>query len=195
MAGALEVIQVVAEFIYLGQQIMNVYHAVSPSATADNEVVEDLTIKIDEAMTELQAELDGSLAGVSLRVINLSDNAELDLVSWPTFVGGAVGGAVGLPPGVAALVTFPTAALGVRGRKFICGASEAQNSDGVWEASFIASLESYASMIANPFPGDSSLNIWQFGTYNPTTGFNPFTGWQVGNVPAYQRRRKQGVGA
>lgn len=195
MASALDIIQVIAEMTYLGQQVMNVYHLLSSSAVSDSDVVTDVTTIIDGAYTNIDSILDGSLAPTSLRVLNLTQNEELDLISWPTFTGGTIALAVGLPPGVAALVTYPTNVLGVRGRKFIAGLTENANSDGVIEGAALTTLEDLAVLTSDPFLGTASGDPWSFCVVNEALQPRIITGYQLGNIWAYQRRRRQGTGS
>lgn len=195
MAGALDIIRVIAEMAYVGQQILNVYHVISPSPTADSLLIDDVAAWLDEAYGYVNAFQDNGYGYSSIRVLNLSDDSEIGVVDWPGLVGGSVSGATGLPSGVAALITQPTSTLGSRGRKFIAGISETYQSDSLWDPTFLTGLADMAAVISAPFIGLSSGNSWAPCVVSTGLIPRPITGYQVTNIPAYQRRRREGVGS
>lgn len=194
MAGALDVIRVIADMTLLGQSILNVYHMVSASSVPDDEVIQDAQVGLDDLYQLVNAEIDNQLSYNSIRVFNVTDNQDLGIHDWPTLVAGAAD-AQCLPLGVAALLTLPTSVPKVRGRKFFCGFSEGAQADGVWGSGVVDSLNDIGAFMLTPMLGDASGEFWRFGVPTSIGGFQLFASSLVGNIPAYQRRRKQGVGA
>lgn len=195
MASALDILQVTARMILLGQEVLNVYHLLVGENAPDGDLAQDITERLDNAHGEMATLQDGSMAFDSIRIINVTDNTEVGEFDWPSLVGGSVAGTVALPPGVAGVVTFTTTTMGSRGRKFIAGFTESDISDGVWEAGTLAAMADYAAYIATPFVGTESGVPLAFGVRTAAGLFRSFNGYTVTNIPGYQRRRKQGVGS
>ena len=101
-----------------------------------------------------------------------------------------------LPSGVAGLLTAYTAVSKVIGKKYLPGLSETSQTAGLWVIGVLAAmLQSGMAWIAPfnldpPSEGRMYPGVWSLkqGTHIG------FAGIAVRDVPAYQRRRKQGVG-
>ena len=102
-----------------------------------------------------------------------------------------------LPSGVAALITAYTYQSKTQGKKYFPGMSELAQTAGLWVAGVLAALansglawisgfDSIADPTSHWYPGVWSLKSLDFQSFSPVT--------IVRDVPAYQRRRKQGVG-
>jgi len=109
------------------------------------------------------------------------------------------GGSIGdpLPSGVAALITIGTDVSRVMAKKYLGGLSETGQTAGLWVAGVLTALASTALAWRNGWicthMTDTSLfpGVWSL----KTGGFKLLTGAaEVSDVPAYQRRRKAGVG-
>lgn len=102
-----------------------------------------------------------------------------------------------LPPGVAMLAFLPTGETRRQMRKFIPGLTEA--AIGAFGGFGSGTVSAIAAILADyllvPFVGTNGT--WQYGTYNGdrTPAFAQPTALNVSAIPAYQRRRKQGVGS
>jgi hypothetical protein len=103
-----------------------------------------------------------------------------------------------LPSGVAALVTAYTGTSKVVGKKYLPGLSELAQTAGLWVVGVLAAMLQSAVVWITPFALDPSSE----GTFYPgvwslkKAGFVGFvSSVATRDVPAYQRRRKQGVGA
>lgn len=101
-----------------------------------------------------------------------------------------------LPRGVAAFMKAPTTDPDVQGRKYIGGTSENDLFEGLYTAGIIANLVLFGGEWITPFIGvltAATITPGVWSTKNLT--FHPFRA-EVGilTIPAYQRRRKRGVG-
>jgi len=102
-----------------------------------------------------------------------------------------------LPSGVAALITWNTYVSKVQGKKYLPGLSEGSQTAGLWIATVLSHLASVAVQWISGFNGlTDSDSHWYPGVWSAKTlGFQSFgTAGQIPDVPAYQRRRKAGVG-
>lgn len=136
-----------------------------------------------------------------LTVYNKTQGTLVGSFAWDTS-GGWVGGATSdpLPQGVCALVTLPTNVSRRRGRKFFGGYTEGNNSSaGTWSAGAItrlANLGAYllGNQIISAVPGTTmQYGVVSEGLLGAFSFTVPTTGTPSA-VPAYQRRRRPGVG-
>lgn len=189
---ALDLIQIVVKGILLGQEVLNIYHAVSPNSILDSDAVADLFEQLEIAHNHLLVQQSTAMVYESMTFWNKTQDELMSIES--TSMAGTYNNDP-LPPGVAALVTFPTLVSKVRGRKFIPGFGEGNTTDGLFASSTLTDMSEYGAIIAAPFIGASSALPWEFGVPLTGGGFANFSSYIARNVPAYQRRRKQGVGA
>lgn len=193
MAGALDVIKVVARMAMLGQEILNVYHFISSDPVFDADVLDDLAQFMDDVYDTIDGVLVDNLSFVDLSITNETDGTDIGVVGWPALTVGAVGADMA-PTGIAGLVTLPTAFLGTRGRKFIPGISESNITDSVIIGAMVAFLQDYGDLLIAPFLGATSGEPWQYVVVDKDGFARVPTEAIVANIPAYQRRRKVGVG-
>jgi hypothetical protein len=98
---------------------------------------------------------------------------------------------------VAALITWNTYVSKVQGKKYFPGMSEGSQTAGLWIATVLSHLASVAVEWISGFNGlTDSDSHWYPGVWSlKTLSFQSFgTSGQIPDVPAYQRRRKAGVG-
>lgn len=193
MASALDIIQVVVEGALLAQRIMSVYQFVSADAVTDSQVIGDLTDRVQSDMYgTLTATLADNYVISNMEFKNLTTNTLMDVVTWTGDAFMAVGEL--LPLGIAGLVTANTGTPKVRGRKFIPAITENSCTDSLWTGATVTALTNFAAMYIGAFIGVESAAPWAPGVRSSSGIFRPFTEALVSNIPAYQRRRKQGVG-
>jgi len=114
----------------------------------------------------------------------------------PDFTSSGIGDP--LPSGVAALIDVYTFVSRVIGKKYIPGLQESCTTAGVWIAGVLSALADMASVWLLPFESLTGPNtLYVPGVYSTkTTSFQDFQAeTRIPNVPAYQRRRKAGVGS
>jgi len=103
-----------------------------------------------------------------------------------------------LPSGVAALVTAYTAISKVVGKKYFVGLSEAAQTAGLWVTGVLAAMLQSGIEWISPFLSSDTPpgSAWNPGVWSlKQAGFVTFaTALSTRDVPAYQRRRKAGVG-
>lgn len=192
MASENDVIKVTATMSYIGQTIQNVYHFGLGADQDDGFVIADLADLLEGAYTNLLPNLVDLLDFQSISFYNLTEDQNLGEYAWPSLTDGTATGE-GLPTGVAGLVTFPTLAPKTRGRKFIAGISETFQADGVLVGTVLTNLLAFgADLLGVQVGGFGTTGLW--GVVNALGTFFALQEALSTNVPAYQRRRKQGVG-
>jgi hypothetical protein len=183
-----------------GNIAQNVFNAVvtgggSPWADADVvadalEWVEDMYAHI---VTSLSDEIDGSQVQVYLYDSVDDDWDEVGTTAWVFNPSGATDQ---LPRGVAALINAKTQDPDVQGKKYVPGFTESSVADGLYTAGVITILGDFADEWLTGFVGGTSAADWQPGVWSVVdTVFRFATGVSIiPTIPAYQRRRKRGVG-
>lgn len=113
---------------------------------------------------------------------------------WPTLANGVVGGNE-VPPGVTILASFSTGISHVNLRKYFGNMPVALlDLPGLWNAASVGVVVGGVALMLVPFV--ATFGTWSYGYNSPKT-----LGWVVPNaavvtdVPAYQRRRRQGRGS
>lgn len=195
------IIKVVATMAWLDGNIsQNVFSAVitgtgGPYDEAD--IVSDALDWVEAMFLDLvlyqSDEIDGSQVQVYEYDSVDDDYDELGTVSWvynPTQTGDQ------LPRGVATLINCGTTDPDVQGKKYIAAATEANITDGLWLAVWLTKIALFADTWLTAFTGSTSGAAWQPGVWSPTnTNFYAANGnYTIPTIPAYQRRRKRGVG-
>lgn len=193
MASALDVFQVIVEGALLAQRILSVYQFILADTTPDADVVEDLSERMTDLYpTTLLATMADNYVLESLYIKNLTQNEDLGQVSWPGDQPSGTGEL--LPLGIAALITAPTALPGTRGRKFLPAMVEGNCTDSLWTSGLMTVLNAFGVAYISGFIGGTSGSAYAPGVLDKNGAFRGFIEALTTNVPAYQRRRKQGAG-
>lgn len=194
MTAPNDILQVVANMSLFGQQVLNVYHVASTGAHDDEDAVGDILVALSDLYLNIDEDLVDDLSFVSVVIKNITADADLGEFDWNDLTtGGQTGDA--LPTGVAGLITMPTARLKTRGRKFFPGFAEVNTTNGLFAGDAITDLTAAAAYLSSTFLGDFSGDPYAWGVVGSDSLFWPFLSAIVSNIPAYQRRRKQGVGS
>lgn len=193
MASALDVIQLIVEGYILAQRVLSVYEYIVTDATPDEDILEDFADQITAGYTTpFMAVMSDDLDFSSVYFKNMTSNTLMGQISWP---GDQPSGTVEpLPLGNSMLITAVTATPGTRGRKFLPGASEGNCNDTLWNTTTMNLLTTFGAWYIAPFIGVVSGSPYAPGVRDKNGIFRVFTEALVSNIPAYQRRRKQGVG-
>lgn len=151
---------------------------------------EDLFFNITGATSN---EMDGSMVQV-YEYDSIDD--DWDEVGSGAFTWNPVGAGDQLPRGVAALINLKTTDPDVSGKKYLGGMAEANADDGLWNVGVLADILSFAVDWYAGFVGTDSGADWAPGVWSPThTVFKlALPSVVIPTIPAYQRRRKRGVG-
>lgn len=190
----LDVVLVIAKMVIFGQEVLNVFHCSSTGDHPVDEAVIDITQKLDTIYATIDQSMANDLAFSSIVLKNLTQDFDMGEWEWPNLATGA-SATDPLPAGVAGLITLPTARLKTRGRKFLPGLTEGDTDNGVFNVTFFNEMVTFASHLTNTFIGVESGDPYAFGVVDSSQVFWPFVSAIVSNIPAYQRRRKQGVGS
>ena len=161
------------------------------------DVVDDMEDWLDDMYANLTVNVSNALDGSELRVY-VYDAVDDDYDEIGSGVWGWNPSNAGewLPLGVAALVNAKTTDADVSGKKYIAGMGVSEILQSKWDAAALAALVLYGVDWTTDFVGATSGANFEPGIWSPTrTAFIPFSGTEViPTFPAYQRRRKQGVG-
>jgi len=178
------------------EDVINAYQFryVGSGATDDATALDDLADFLDAVYTWIVATINVVVAFKHIRGANITQDTLLGISTWPALTAGTSAG-VPTPPGVAPLVEFPTNIPRVTLRKFGAPTSQAfVTAAGVYSTSLTGA---YASFVVALLAGyTTGIRSYEYGYLSPKTGtwLVPTVGL-VTNVPAYQRRRRQGRGA
>lgn len=100
-----------------------------------------------------------------------------------------------LPPGTAPLVTAKTTRPRGTAKKFLPPTTEARTDDGLFNAPFMGALTGFASRWLSEYTDpDKGIILEAVVWARDVGGAYSLLATRATNVPAYQRRRKQGVG-
>jgi hypothetical protein len=196
-----DVLRVVAILTWLDGNIMqNVFNSVISGTGGpfdDADIVADALEWVGDMFAfevgRISDECDGSEIRVYIRDNVDEDWDEVGSDAWtfdPTSATDM------LPRGVAGLINAKTLDPDVNGKKYVGGLTEDSSLDGLWSSGEIISLGNYGAEWVSNFTGGTSGASWVPGVWSPTrNNFFPFSGTIiVPTIPAYQRRRKRGVG-
>jgi len=178
------------------QDMIGVYQfrLISGDIASEADVLDDL-LSIGGAIVTIVRQLCNVLTvWRKIRAVNLTTNTLIGEADFTPNVAGSLTGDQ-VPYGVAALTTFPTYTPNVRLRKFLGGLdSGVLTASGKITAGGVADLADFVTLMLDPFT--ETNGTWQYGYLSPKTAgwVGPVSG-TVTNVPAYQRRRRQGTGS
>lgn len=173
--------------------VSNVYHFKNISAVnlSENEVLLDVETWLTGLVSELDDFMVDKISFVDYHVYNVTKDTPVGSGASPGTAGHVLTDA--LPSGVAALITLDTGVKKTIGKKFYGGCAEAQTTDGEWESAMMLILNGLMDYLFDT----QTLNLheWLPGSWNNVLNtFAPFIAGIVRSIPAYQRRRKAGVG-
>lgn len=197
-----DILRVVAIAAWLdGNLNMNVFNGVIGGTGGpydDGDIVADalawVNVIFANLTTSMSDELDGSEVAVYVYDSIDDDWDEVGTATW-TFNPSSAGSQ--LPRGVASLINARTTDPDVQGKKYLGGLTEGSVDDGLWNSAHITVMGALADDWVDLFTGATSGASWVPGVWSPTrTNFFAFSGSHIiPTTPAYQRRRKRGVGA
>jgi hypothetical protein len=180
--------------------MQNVFNAVvsgSGGPYSESEVVDDMEEWMDEIFANLAGRMSNEVDGSEVRVYVYDpvddDWDEIGTNAWsfdPTAAGEE------LPRGIASLINCKTADPDVNGKKYFGGFTETDSVDGLWDAGHLTAMGLTGLDWVTPFAGSTTGADFTPGVWSPTrTNFIQMSlQMVVPTIPAYQRRRKQGVG-
>lgn len=196
-----EILRIVATLVWTDGNIMqNVFNAVISGTGGpydESDIVDDAVTwcndMFDHLGTSIVNTVDGSQVQVYLYDSVDDDWDEVGADTWPF---NPTGTADQLARGVAALINAKTSDPDVSGKKYVGGLNEEMITDGLWTSAALVLLALYADQWLEPFVGGTSGADWVPGVWSVVDTVFRFatTDHIIPAVPAYQRRRKRGVG-
>jgi hypothetical protein len=196
-----DVLRVVAVLTWLDGEVMqNVFNATiggSGGPYDEDDIVDDALAWLGDMYANLVTvqsdEVDGSEVRVYVYDAVDDDWDEIGSDAWtynPTTASEQTA------RGVSGLINAKTTDPDVNGKKYVGGLTEGGLTDGVINAATLAQLALFAADWLTAFTGGTSGADWVPGIWSPTrTNFLAASGTLlIPAIPAYQRRRKQGVG-
>lgn len=196
-----DILRVVAVLNWTDGNIMqNVFNATiagSGGPFTDSDIVADAIAWINPMYVNLTAAVSENVDGSEVRVY-LYDavDDDWDEVGSTLWAWNPSATTDEIPRGVAALLNAKTTDPDVNGKKYFGGLTEPSATDGLWTAGVLSDLADWGSDWVGTFTGGTSGASWVPGIWSPTgTNFFAFSGTVIiPTIPAYQRRRKRGVG-
>lgn len=196
-----DILRIVATMVWTDGNVMqNVFNAVISGAGGpwDNEdVIGDALTWIETVYGNLTSwtvdEVDGSqIQGYKYDAVG-DDWDEFASENW---VWDPADNTEQLPRGAAALINLKTEDPDVSGKKYFGGATENSLVDGLWHSGYVTVLIAAGVDWVADFVGSETGASWAPGVWSPTNKafYNAGTVMVIPFVPAYQRRRKRGVG-
>lgn len=163
----------------------------------ESDVVDDMLDWVEamylNIVDRVSDELDGSEVRVYVYDSVDEDYDEVGSAVWtfnPTDVNSQS------PRGVAGLLNCKTSDPDVNGKKYLPGSTEAGVDEGLWSTAELVDYAAFAVDWVTGFVGATSGASFFPGVWSPTNlAYYSMSGTVIiPTIPAYQRRRKQGVG-
>lgn len=196
-----DILRVVAVLSWLdGDLLQNVFNVKVDGGGGpfdDADVVDDMTDWLDDMYANYVARMSDEINGSECRVYKW-DTGDLDWdeVGIDAFAFNPTVPDDQLPRGAALLINAKTINPDVSGKKYIGALTEAAVTDGLFTAGEIIAAAAFAVDWFTDFTGAASSADFDPGVWSPTREAF-FTMGDVAiipAIPAYQRRRKNGVG-
>lgn len=178
-----------------GNLIQNVFHMRNDSGlTLDNAtVLDDMHDWLSNMILQLDDIQVDSFDYESCRVYNVTTDEPVGEIGFAGPPHGTLADDP-MPSGVAALVTLDTGHKRALGKKFFGGLAETATTGGSFNGAFLADMAGVLAYLL----GVQSVNTHDYmpGSWRDVVNtFYPFISAVARAIPAYQRRRKTGVGA
>lgn len=195
------ILKVVATALWLDGNInQNVFTAVITNGGGpwdEADVVADALTWIELIYGNLTAAISDELDGSQIQVYEYdAGDDDFDEVGSDAWVWNPTNTDQQLPRGVAGLINAKSLNPDVSGKKYIGGMTEGNVTDGLWPGAVITMFGDVADDWGAPFVGSDTAADWAPVIWSPTNIIAyPMTEvYVVPAIPAYQRRRKRGVG-
>lgn len=196
-----DILRVVAVLSWLdGDILQNVFNVKIDSGTgpfAEADVIDDLVDWLDNMYANFNGPMSDEINGSECRVY-IWDTVGLDWdeVGIDAFVFDPVATMDQLPRGCALLINAKTTDPDVNGKKYLGGLTEGAVDDGLFTGTEVANAAAFAVDWFTDFTGAASAAVFDPGIWSPTqSAFFSMGGVAIiPAIPAYQRRRKNGIG-
>lgn len=195
------VLRVVATLIWLdgnlNQNVFNATIAGSGGPYDEDEVADDMLDWVEAMYLEIVGSLSDEVDGSQVQVYEYDAiDDDWDEVGTKTWSYDPAVATDQLPRGVALLINCRTIDPDVQGKKYLGGYTELAVTDGLFGGGSISQAADFADVWLTAFMGATSGADFQPVIWSPTgTTAKLVTGdFSIATIPAYQRRRKRGVG-
>lgn len=196
-----DIMRFVVSMIWADGNIMQNVYAVSITGGGGpwdaGDVLDDLEDWADLMYANITAHIVLSLAGNEVfGYVWDVPNQDFDLFGAEPWTWAPTEATSQLPRGVAVFMKAPTTDPDVQGRKYIGGTAEDDLINGLYTAGIIAALVLFGGDWITPFIGTLTAATFTPGVWSTKNKtFHPFENEvNISTIPAYQRRRKRGVG-
>lgn len=196
-----DILRIVAVMAWLdGDIAQNVFNAVvtgGGSPFSDADIVADAKAWLDSMYATMTGEISNQIDGSEVRVyVYDSVDDDWDEVGSDTWGWNPSETNEPVPRGVSILINAKTLDPDVSGKKYLAGMTIQDIDDSLLTPAIVANAVLFAAEWYSGFVGGTSGADWVPGIWSPTrTSFLALNGTiLVPTIPAYQRRRKQGVG-
>jgi len=197
-----DILKVVATMVWTDGNIMqNVFNALIDGGTGpfdDDDIVADAVSWMDNIYQNITANISDEVDGSQVQVYKYdAGDDDWDEVGTGAFTWNPAAAPDQLPRGVAAMIYARTSNADVQGKKYFGGFTEDAVTNGLYSAAQVTQLLACAADWVIDFVGSDSVADWNPGVWSPTDLALYLMSGSVGAnvIPAYQRRRKRGVGA
>lgn len=195
------VLKVVATILWTDGNIMqNVFNAVVTGGGSPwdaDDIVLDAISWAEDLYFNLTSVISDACDGSQVQVYEYDAiDDDWDEVGSGPFFWNPTGNTDQLPRGVAGLLNLKTTDPDVSGKKYVGGLVEGSVTDGLWNAPTLADLLSFGVDWYAGFVGTDSGATWTPGIWSVvgTVFKQALEQLIIPAIPAYQRRRKRGVG-
>lgn len=196
-----DVLRVVAVLVWTdGDVAQNVFNAIIAGAGGpftEADIVDDALDWVETMYATLVGVMSDEIDGSEVRVYVYDGvGDDWDEIGSEAWVFNPTATADQLPRGVAGLINAKTSDADVSGKKYLPASTESDAADGLWNVTYLADLVDFGAEWLPNFVGAVSGATWDPGIWSPTnTELFPASGTAIiPTIPAYQRRRKRGIG-
>lgn len=195
------ILRVVASLIWTdGEIVQNVFNIVISGGGApwdEDDVVADAIDWVEAMFAEIVTYLSTDIDGSQVQVYEYDPiDDDWDEVGSDSWVYDPTGATEPLPRGVAGLINAKTTDPDISGKKYIGGLVEGSVIGSLLEAGVVADLILLAALWTTGFTGNLTTATWTPVVWSIVNKVAQQLSGAVivPTIPAYQRRRKQGVG-
>lgn len=196
-----DILRMVATILWEDGNIMqNVFNAVITGGGGpwdDEDVVADAVTWADAMYANITSSISEICSGSQIEVYKYDPiDDDWDEVGSDAWTWAPSNPEHQLPRGVAALINLKTVDPDVNGKKYLGGWTEAGLTDGLWPALILGQLIDFGLDWLTGFVGSDTAATWSPGIWSVVdTVFKLASDTIIiPAIPAYQRRRKRGVG-
>jgi len=180
--------------------MQNVFNAVVTGGGGpwdEEDIVDDAVDWCDTMFANLTANMVNVVDGSQVQVYEYDAvDDDWDEVGSDLWTFNPTGTSDQLARGVAALINAKSLDPDISGKKYLGGLNEAMLTNGLWESAAVTAFANFAADWITSFTGSTSGADWAPGIWSVAeTVFKLMSGtYIIPTIPAYQRRRKRGVG-